>query len=372
MIPIRKAEVEDLLKNEHRPCLTLVLSPGVKEQGLPVTVAAYRALLRDAQKQCEKYHLGQIEMEELFAPLKLLESDTFFWKEHQHALIIYRSIDTLRIEHRVADWECRAIVDDIFHIRYLLVDAEDTLNFNLLLVAKNKAELYQGTKETLALNKKAILTQSKKDVTEASDNMRQQFHTATSSTHRGSGSTALYGGAGEDDDEDRQDLLRYLKHLDTEVNSALSGHVDPMILVGVEDTMTRYRKLSQYPHILEETLRYSDDKAKLHLDSLELLAKHRKDTKNDIVQKALDEVERPDGKISVGYNELFRTCEEGRIDTLFIALDEPSLRGYFDPTKLEIVEDDNGEELIERLVRSALRQGAHFVSGQETMAYLRY
>jgi hypothetical protein len=285
MIPIRKAEVEDLLKNEHRPCLTLVLSPGVKEQGLPVTAAAYRALLRDAQKQCEKYHLGQIEMEELFAPLKLLENDTFFWKVHQHTLIIYRSNDTLHIEHRLADWTSRAIVDDIFHLRYLLVDAQDTLNFNLLLVAKNKAELYKGTKESLALNAKVSLTQSKKDVTEASDNMRQQFHTATSSTHRGSGSNALYGGAGEDDDEDRQDLLRYLKHLDNEVAAALGGQSDPLVLVGVEDTMTRYRKLSQYPHILEETLRYSDDRIKLHMESLALLTKHRKDAKNEILAK---------------------------------------------------------------------------------------
>lgn len=374
MISIRKAEVEELLKNEHRPCLSLVLSPGVKEQGLPVTMAAYRALVRDAQKQCERYHLGQIEMESLFEPLRLLENDTLFWKEHQHSLLLFRSTDFFFIEQRVAVWQSRAIVDDVFHIRHWIADLSETLSYHVLVVAKNRAELYDGLKDGLFHNP-AVLTQSKRDVTEPSDSMRLQAHSAASASSRGSGSTAFYTGAGEDNDEDRQDLLRYLKHLDTEIIDILGMSASPLILVGVEDTMTRLRKLSLYPSILDETLRYNDeysDLVKLHKDSLAIVLKHRDDAKETVLRKIKEDIDRPVGKVATGFNDLLRLAQEGRIDTLFIALDQESLRGYFDPIKSEVIEDDSGEDLLERLVRSAILSGANCFSGQETLAYLRY
>ena len=375
MIPIRKAEVEELLKEEHRPCLTLVLSPGVKEQGLPVTMAAYRALLRDAEKNCGKYHLGQIETEALFEPLRRLENDTLFWQQHQQSLLFYRCEGIFYVEQRDTRWESRAIVDERFHIRYLVADLDENLPYHVLVVAKNTAELYDGSKDNIEPNPQAKLTQSIKDVTEPAENMRLQVHSATSGTHRGSGSNAFYSGAGEDNDEARQDQLRYLKHLDTEIMAALGASRDPLLLVGVEETMNRYRKLSAYPNILEDILRYNDeygDPAKLKKDSLTIILKHRKDAKENIVRKIAEESDRPEGKVVTGFNELLRLSQEGRIDTLFIAVDQPSLRGYFDPVKFEVIEDANGEDLSERLIRSAIDQGASCFSGPETLAYLRY
>jgi hypothetical protein len=375
MIPIRKAEVEDLLKKEHSPCLTLVLSPGVKEQGLPVTMAAYRALIREAEKNCGKYHLGQIEMQALFEPLRRLENDTLFWQLHQHALLFYRCAGTFFMEHRKAHWESKAIVDDLFHIRYLVADLDENLAYHVLVVAKNKAELYDGTSEGIELNPKAKLTQSVKDVTEPAENMRLQVHSATSSAHRGSGSNAFYSGAGEDNDEVRQDQLRYLKHLDTEVMTALGASHNPLILVGVEETMARFRKISAYSNIYEDILRYNDEYAdplKLSKDTQVILQKHRDAAKENMADKIKAEADRPEGKVVTGFNDLIRLSQEGRIDTLFIAVDQPSLRGYFDPVKLEVIEDASGEDLYERLVRTALQQGANCFNGPETLAYLRY
>jgi hypothetical protein len=375
MIPIRKAEVEDLLKNEHSPCLTLVLSPGVKEQGLPVTMAAYRALIREAEKNLGKYHLGQIETEALLKPLRNLENDTLFWQQHQHSLLFYRSAGTFFVEHRNARWESKAIVDDRFHIRYLVADLDEHFEYHVLVVAKNKAELYNGSKDAIELNPKAKLTQSIKDITEPAENMRLQVHSATSGSHRGSGSNAFYSGAGEDNDEVRQDQLRYLKHLDTEVMSALGASRNPLLLVGVEETMARFRKISAYPNILEDILRYNDeyaDAAKLKKDGLAIILQHRTDAKENVLRKIKEETDRPEGKVVTGFNDLLRLSQEGRVDTLFIAVDQQSLRGYFDPVKLEVIEDENGEDLSERLIRTVIEQGANCYNGQETLAYLRY
>ena len=338
-------------------------------------MAAYRALVREIEKQCVDYHLGQIEMETLFEPLRRLENDTLFWQQHQHSLLFYRCAGFFLMEHRVASWVSKAIVDEVFHIRYLVADIDEQIRYNVLVVAKNRAELYDGTKDTLTLHPKTTLTQSKKEITEPSDNMRLQVHSATSGSRRGSGSNAFYSGAGEDNDEDRQDLLRYLKHLDGEILEALGNTRNPLLLVGVEDTMTRFRMISDHPDILEETLRYNDeyiDPAKLCKDSLAIVMKQRGSKKETVLRKINEEIDHPEGKVVVGLNELLRLCEEGRIDTLFIALDQESLRGYFDPVKLEVIEDPNGEDLTERLIRSALNQGANCFSGQETLAYLRY
>ncbi len=374
MIPIRKAEVEDLLKHEHRPCITLVVSPGVKAVGLATGVAAYRALVRDALKQCERYRLGQIEEEALFEPLNALEKDTLFWQEHQHSVLIYRSEDLFRVEHRIAQWESRAIVDDVFHLRHLVADRNLDVDYHVLVVAKNKAELYHGSLDVLVLDD-AKLVQSKKEITEASDNMRQQFHSAASPAHRGSGSNAFYTGAGEDNDEARQDQIRYLKALDGEVVAALAGSRDPLVLVGVEETMARYRKYSDYPNVSQETLRYQEeykDIAKLHRDTLEVIKKEVGDPKAELVAKIDEEIYHPDGKVVAGLESLLARAEEGRIQSVMIAVDQESIRGYFDPVLLKVVEDDQGEDLVERLVRKALDQGASVYSAQETLAYLRY
>ncbi|MBN2849824.1 MAG: hypothetical protein JXK92_04130, partial [Erysipelotrichaceae bacterium] len=182
-------------------------------------------------------------------------------------------------------------------------------------------------------------------------------------------------GAGEDNDEARQDQIRYLKALDGEVVAALAGSREPLVLVGVEETMVRYRKYSDYPNLSQETLRYQEeykDIAKLHRDTLEVIKKEVGDPKAEIVAKIGEEIDHPNGKVVAGLESLLARAEEGRIQSVMIAVDQESIRGYFDPVLLKVVEDGQGEDLVERLVRKALDQGASIYSAQETLAYLRY
>lgn len=375
MTPIRKAEVEDLLIHDKKPCITFILSPGVKELGLSVQIAQYRAFVREAEKKCEKYHLGQIETEELFAPLKALENDTFFWQENQYTILIFRNPDTFGIDTRKTRYESRVIVDDTFHIRHFVSDLDHEVRFHTLVIAQNTAVLYRGDTTNLQLIEHANLTQSKKEITEASDNLRRQFHTGSSPNRRGSGSIALFSGAGEDNDEARQDQLRFLKKLDDEVLEVLGNSSDPMLLVGVEETLNRYKKISDYPNILNVTLRHRpehSDLAKLHQDVLKIVDEHHLDRKEAMWAKIVAEADQPDSKVVAGYDALLKMADEGRIDTLFIAVDQPTLRGYYDAIEQKTVEDETGEDLLERLVRNAMKQGAHLYSAQETIAYLRY
>ena len=375
MTPIRKAEVEDLLIHDKKPCITFILSPGVKELGLAVQIAQYRAFVREAEKKCEKYHLGQIETEELFAPLKALENDTFFWQENQYTILIFRNSDTFEIDTRKTRYESRVIVDDTFHIRHFVSDLDQKFRFHTLVIAQNTAVLYAGDTTELREIEHANLTQSKKEITEASDNMRRQFHTGASPTRRGSGSIALFSGAGEDNDEARQDQLRFLKKLDEEVTEVLGNTSDPLVLVGVEDTLIRYKKLSSHPNIQDITLRYRPehtDLVKLHQDVFKIVDEQIIDRKEAMWNKIVAEADQPESKVVAGYDTLLKMADEGRIDTLFIAVDQPTLRGYYDPTEQKMVEDETGEDLLERLVRNAMKQGAHLYSAQETIAYLRY
>jgi len=375
MTPIRKAEVEDLLIHDKKPCITFILSPGVKELGLSVQIAQYRAFVREAEKKCEKYHLGQIETEELFAPLKALENDTFFWQENQHTILIFRNPDTFCIDTRKTRYESRVFVDDTFHIRHFVSDLDQRVRFHTLVIAQNTSILYEGDATLLHPFENVQLTQSKKEITEASDNMRRQFHTGASPTRRGSGSIALFSGAGEDNDEARQDQLRFLKKLDEEVTEALGNSTDPLVLVGVEDTLIRYRKLSSHPNIQDITLRYRPehtDLGKLHQDAFKIVDEQLIDRKEAMWAKIIAEADQPDSKVVAGYDTLLKMADEGRIDTLFLAVDQPTLRGYYDATEQKMVEDETGEDLLERLVRNAMKQGAHLYSAQETIAYLRY
>ena len=205
--------------------------------------------------------------------------------------------------------------------------------------------------------------------------MRRQFHTGASPTRRGSGSIALFSGAGEDNDEARQDQLRFLKKLDEEVTEVLGNTSDPLVLVGVEDTLIRYKKLSSHPNIQDITLRYRPehtDLVKLHQDVFKIVDEQIIDRKEAMWNKIVAEADQPESKVVAGYDTLLKMADEGRIDTLFIAVDQPTLRGYYDPTEQKMVEDETGEDLLERLVRNAMKQGAHLYSAQETIAYLRY
>jgi hypothetical protein len=68
----------------------------------------------------------------------------------------------------------------------------------------------------------------------------------------GQGGSGIVHGHGSSTDTSSDDLLRYFRHIDRNVQSVLKDEQAPLVLAGVESVLPLYREVNSYQRLMEE------------------------------------------------------------------------------------------------------------------------
>jgi hypothetical protein len=149
-----------------------------------------------------------------------------------------------------------------------------------------------------------------------------QWHSQTGG--RGNGRDAVFHGHGVGTKEmHKKDLLRYFQLLDRHLSKILAGEDAPLVLAGVDYLLPIYREANTYGHLFEEGIEGSyeqwNDKEIQH-QAWELLQPYFQ--KGRQAAESLYHQQADKSLASADLATILPASYQGRVDTLFVALDE--------------------------------------------------
>lgn len=151
----------------------------------------------------------------------------------------------------------QAIVSTRYHLRPLIRFLGDNGRYYLLTLSQNASALWQGT--PFGLTQLPLADHAPTSLAEALqwDDPEQHldYHTSTASdAGKGSRPASFHGHGVTSDEQQKENILRYLQQVDDGVNKLLAEEQAPLLLVGVDYLLGIYRQANNYHHLVKAEL----------------------------------------------------------------------------------------------------------------------
>lgn len=214
-----------------------------------------------------------------------------------------------------------------------------------------------------------------------------QFHTgATDGVATGaSGRPAIFHGHGVSIDDHKDEVYRYFQKVDQPLQDVLADRQEPLVLAGVDYLLPLFRKATAYRNVLEGAVTGNPDNFKpeeLHRKALEIvipeLERQQRETRRQYHELA------GKGYTAAGVQSVVPAAAYGKVDALFVALDERR-PGTFDRQNNEVTvldqDDPRADDLLNLAAAFTLQHGGRIYAFRnetlpekhaEVAAILRY
>ena len=335
MDPLLREDFESLLADHGGPCVSLFLPTwraGAETRQGPIRL---RNLLRDAQERLLGHGLLPAEAGALLAPAKDLVEDELFWLEPADGIAIFCSADLFRAYRLPIRFKERAVVGRRFAIKPLLPLTSGDATFYILCLSRNQVRLLEARERSLReVDLKGVPRSLKEALGDQKVTESLQFHTASPA---GPGARpAIYSGGGAGEEDEKSELLRFCRRVDTALRPFLRGRTAPLVVAGAAPLPVLYREASAYPYLIEESIAGNPE----HLTNGELrdLAWHLVGPRFEEEKRQAEERFRElvgTGKASGDLAEVVPAACGGRVDVLFVAGDETNGPNATDEDLLE-------------------------------------
>jgi hypothetical protein len=249
------AELRTLIAHHNGPCLSIYMP--THRGGSAEEPIHFGNCLREARNLLLTGY-PKVEVESLLAPLSDLDRPDF-WHQSIDGLAIFRSHDKnvfyrlpLKLEHLV-------VAADSFHIRPLLRFLQSNQRYFLLNLTQNRVSFFKGSALGLAPVEIPGMPRSLTDVIGA------DAHPHFTSTLSGGpmGHSPIHHGQGKEESVHEEELARFARAVDKALWEVLRDETAPLVVASIEKTLSLYRSISRYPHVLDDGIHGSLTNAKL-------------------------------------------------------------------------------------------------------------
>ncbi|MEX2534137.1 MAG: hypothetical protein WD273_00935 [Trueperaceae bacterium] len=326
--------------------------------------------IKEVRAQLDSRGWDDRDIDGLIAPALTLLEDYEFWQHQLDGLAMFMAEGE---EHRLQverDLPDLSVVGKRYHLKPLIPLLNQQDSYYVLAASLGKTRLFEvdrgGAKEIdLPEDTPRSLAQSLRFTDDDPDpTVRHQLSSRGQSREH----EAASHGSGPEQPDRKAEILTFFRMLDNGVREVIAGTEKPLMFMGVEYLHPIYEEANHYPHLFEgEWVRGNPDQW-----GPDEIQKHSWDA-------VAERFEQPRKNAEAHYHELAGTGStgdeleevivagiDGRVDTLFVALDRQRL-GAFDAQARAISEigsdgDAAGvgefEDLLDRAAVEALRTGA--------------
>lgn len=302
---------------------------------------------------------------DLLAPAHALIKDAITWQYMSDGLAVYLEPGwsrTHRVPYAVPEV---ATIGRAPAISPLLRATSRGNHFLILAVSQRRIRLLEATRDSA--EEVELRDDVPTSLLDAIEPAEPRSDTMARSLRGGSSGPAVFYGHGAADDDFKSDeTVKFLRQVAAGLHEYLAGQHVPMVLVGLERATSAYRAVARYPHIAESSVTRNPDQldlGELHAAAWPVVAQGFLDARSGLAARF--EALHGTGQASSDPDEITAAAEQGRIETLFVAIDPWA---WQDDTpanppviRLEAPEDDVARRFV-RLERTA---AATLASGGE-------
>ncbi len=322
---ITRENILNLAKQEHDVCISIYLPTHKMGEEVQQDPIRLKNLLSKAKDQLKDHEVSEQVIEELLdEPQKLLDKP-LFWQHNDRGLALFISKDNFEYYRISQRFKERVMVDDHFLITPLIpmISLEGT--FCILVLSQKKIRLLKCTRSSVEEIKLEEAPVSLEEFLKYDVNQNQLQH------HSGQGDgQAIFHGHGGEKDSATQEIINFLKQVENEVTSILRKQNDPLILAGVDQAISEYRKVNHYSRLMDQTVSGNPDPK----DDKEIKDEGWKVIQSYFLKDMYNDIERfgdlsGSEKQSENLTQIVEAAYYGKVDSLFVTVGEHSW-GRFD------------------------------------------
>ena len=246
-----------------------------------------------------------------------------FWAHADKGLAIYISEDESDIFKLPYKVDSEVYVHDHHLITPLLPMLSMDGTFCVLAVSRQEAKLLKCTRDDVEDITPTDVSVSVADYLEVDQEKQLQFHTGSTSQQ------AMYFGHGASEEDKKVIVEQFMREFEKEVTKVMRERNDPLVIMGLKDNLSLYKKVNNYGRLVEDSIEFNPD---------ELSDQEIRDKGWSVIQKhflkdmysSLEKFsEQADGKVSNNLGDIVEATIQGRSQTIFISKDEKKW-GVFD------------------------------------------
>jgi len=324
-----KDELTALMAEHPGWCISIYMSTHRAGADTKQDPIRFKNLLREAEEKLIAAGLRTVDARTLLEPAQDLEGYSPFWRHLSDGLALFLAADMFHTHRLPFHFDELVVVNERCHVKPLLPLLTGDGQFYVLALSQNGVRLLRGTRHSVDEVELEDIPGSLAETLRYDDLGRPlQFHTRTGgSGERG----AIFFGHGAGGEEDKKNILRYFRQIDTGVREALKDKRAPLVLAGVDYLLPLYRQANGYRHLLNEGITGNPEELtaeELHEQAWAIVQPDFQKAQRDAADRyrQLAGGERASGDL----NTIAPAAYQARVDVLFVAVGVQRW-GRFDP-----------------------------------------
>lgn len=275
-------------------------------------------LLREAKKQLVNTGMRSSEAGELIRPAEKLLPDASFWLHQEDGLALFSSQGFFRYYRLPYTFQEMVVAAERFQIKPILPLFTNNKLFYVLALSQNETRLLQCTRYSFSQLRPAELPVSKEEALKY-DVIQLQFRADTLPGPGGRGT--IFHGQSVEQDDTKEDILRYFKLIDKGLHEVLRDEQAPLVVAGVNYLHPIYRQANSYPYLMEMGIDENPDNlsiAELHKKAWQMVEHYLEQEQNEVLSRYSEA--RGSQLTTTDIEQAVISAHDGRVWVLFVAM----------------------------------------------------
>lgn len=312
-------DLQTLMDAAHTICVSIFLPTPRAGEDIQKPAITLKNALKEAEQQLLASGLRRPEVVKLLAPFEALLPNMLFWREQSDGLALFGAAGFVRSYRLPIPFKATVVVGPRFHVKPLLPMLAYDRRFFILALSQERIRLLAGVRETAdEVDLGDMPTGMREALGESAPERQLQFHTRSGGPGR---RDAMFHGHGGEE-ETKQRIVQFFRRVDQGLQMLLGGEQAPLVLAGVEYLLPIYRQITRYPAVLDEAITGSPEKLsaqELHARAWPLVERVFRQKRDAAAARWAPTAQA--GRTVTRLEEVVRAAHQGRVETLFVALD---------------------------------------------------
>lgn len=341
MTIVNRDFVMELANEVNEPCVSIYLSTEAAREGNfhKLEIKLKNHLSEAAQKLENDWDFKSSEVENFLKLAYDLIGDINFLHHHEIGLALFISknkFETLRFNTNLKD---QVSVSQHFYIIPLLNKLMVNNQYYVLALSKHSNKFYKANSDNITRLEKYEVDESLDDYIDYEGaNTNIQHH-----SHKTSASNTVFHGRGIVMEEEKEELLKYLRKIDNSIKRELRNKEIPLVLYCDEGLFHYYEKVNSYNNLFDKFINGNPESLnnnEIHQKSWEAVKEYIRKQKEEIIRE-FQEL-KGTSKTSLDIKMIIPDAFYSKVYSLLID-GTKKLQGYFDRQRNKVHIIKNGQ-----------------------------
>jgi len=303
-----RKKLKGLVENPKGPCVSIFLLTHFKGPETQQDSIRLKNLLKEAEQRLVELEIRPAEARELLAPAAALLDEADFWQLMAEGFFRYYQLPL--------SFEELTVVTSRFHLKPLLALFNEEGQYYILALSQGQVRLLECTRygvTEIPLADTAIPTSIREALRYDDDLEKHQFRSNVE------GGVAFHGQ--ESGNQVQDDLRRHFLQVDAGVRELIGEGGPPLLLAGVDYVLPIYAEVSEYSNLMDQGI--TGNPEQLRAEELQerawpIIEPHFQKAQETAAAKYREMLSK--GLASHDIKEIIAAAEQGRVDSLFVAM----------------------------------------------------